>query len=115
MSGDVRAAAWDLDTYRERYDEVLERCRRLQEEKDRLQRLASLLMDLDRCEHGRHEEDVCSGASGCNGPSRGNPRFHAGDVLGFTLYGAPIVMPERGQRHDPDAWVAAPIADGGEG
>lgn len=27
-----------------------------------------LVADLDRCEHGRHEGDVCSG---CGGPSHG--------------------------------------------
>jgi hypothetical protein len=51
---------------------------------------------LDRCSHWRHEGDVCAGWSGpseqdggCRGGiSLGNP--HAHEVIGWTLYGAPI-------------------------
>ena len=40
------------------------------------------------------------------GVSQGNPRLHAGDVLGYDIGGRPYVMPERGKRHDPAAWGA---------
>lgn len=69
--------------------------------------LAKLLADLDRCEHGRHEGDVCSGINGCNGPSQGNPHIRTGDVIGYTIERQPIVMPKRGHRHDPAAWISA--------
>jgi hypothetical protein len=76
-----------------------------------------LVNNLDRCEHGRHEGDVCSG---CNGPSKGNPVYdHTGDVddtltngewrllaryndeawpdrlIGFGMDGVPICVPPR--------------------
>lgn len=52
---------------------------------------ATIVADLDRCEHGRHEGDVCGGASGCNGPSKGNPKLTgAQDRVTFddAVYGA---------------------------
>lgn len=72
-------------------------------ERDRA--FAQMVSDLDRCPHGRHEGDVCGGPTGCNGPSVGN--IKAGTVIGYTISGVPYVMPERGQRHDPDAWLAS--------
>lgn len=65
--------------------------------------------DLDRCEHGRHELDVCSQ---CDGPSKGNPLLlrkpgHAGRAdrqVGFDIGGNPIVVPERSLRNDPRNW-----------
>lgn len=63
----------------------------------------SLLLDLDRCEHGRHEGDNCTG---CAGPSHGNPLLVSqGRQVGFTLDGASIVVPQREQRHVHEAWV----------
>lgn len=49
------------------------------------QALVQVLYDLDRCEHGRHEGDFCSGPHprGCSGPSRGNP-FAA--IVGAVMY-----------------------------
>jgi hypothetical protein len=67
--------------------------------------LAKILSDLDRCEHGRHEGDICSGTRGCNGPSRGDPIIRTGDIMGFTMYGQSIVMPPREKRYDPEAWT----------
>lgn len=65
-----------------------------------LQKFATMVADLDRNEHGRHEGDIDGSA-----PSQGNPRLQTGDVLGYSLGGAwRYVMPERGKRHDPDAW-----------
>lgn len=79
-----------------------------------------LVLDLDRCEHGRHEGDVCGS---CGGPSKGNPlwAFNDGEydgdglgtwdrlldrfgvrgdcipdrLIGFGLDGVPICIPER--------------------
>lgn len=63
--------------------------------------LLAVLVDLDRCEHGRHQGDVCSG---CGGPSRGNPHMPTGDVVGYDISGKPIVMPDREHKHDASAW-----------
>lgn len=82
-----------------------------------------LVNDLDRCEHGRHEGDVCSGVTGCNGPSLGNPLHDSkrgrGDqriwdrldcrphrLVGFTISAEPIIDPGRELRHDPAQWIA---------
>lgn len=63
-------------------------------------RLASILGDLDRCVHGRHEGDQCGS---CGGPSHGNP--HLPKIIGYNLSGDPIVMPkEISERRNPDAW-----------
>lgn len=64
--------------------------------------LARVLMDLDRCEHGRHEGDACFDCP--DGTSVGNPRFPTGERIGTRLYGQPIVVPPRGRRNDPAAW-----------
>jgi hypothetical protein len=66
--------------------------------------LAAVLTDLDRCPHGRHEGDACSGGGDCNGASRGNPHMPTGMVIGYDRYGGPIVMPDRDSKHDPAAW-----------
>lgn len=60
-----------------------------------------LLLDLDRCEHGRHKGDTCSS---CGGPSRGNPAIHDGH-LGFDLDGRRIVIPSRSDLGDSEAWI----------
>lgn len=66
--------------------------------------LASILSDLDRCEHGRHQKDRCFGCP--NGWSTGNlllPR--PGEVVGHDLGGRPYVVPTREQSFaDPQAW-----------
>lgn len=74
-------------------------------ERNRYSEIASLLNDLDRCAHGRHEGDTCSG---CGGPSKGNPRLADDRVLGFTMSGRSIRYPTRGgaNHNDPSAWVA---------
>lgn len=63
---------------------------------------AALVADLDRCKHGRHEGDDCGDT--CGTRSQGNPYFRPGDVIGYGLYGEPIVMPTRDDKHDPAAW-----------
>jgi hypothetical protein len=64
-------------------------------------RLAGVLVDLDRCQHGRHQGDDCGS---CGGRSRGNPHMPPGQVIGYGLRGDQIVMPTRETKHDPDAW-----------
>lgn len=88
---------------------------------ERCRRLAAIVADLDRCEHGRHEGDNCYE---CGGPSKGNPLLAgASNVLrfgddgeasssfqtvarqvGFDISGRPIVVPARDEMHDPEAW-----------
>lgn len=75
------------------------------------------LMDLDRCEHGRHEGDACGGCGLFGVPSIGNPFLPDGwggpktvpgtpqsRQIGFTFDGTPIVVPDRAHKHDPTAW-----------
>jgi hypothetical protein len=82
--------------------------------------MAGIARDLDRCEHGRHEGDVCSS---CGGPSKGNPLWDVdsvrlidrfaesattstvpGRLIGFGLDGVPICVPERGADRSPESW-----------
>lgn len=59
-------------------------------EMNRYQHLVSILSDLDRCEHGRHEADNCFG---CGGQSHGNQ--HLKDrVIGNNIRGNTYVVPE---------------------
>lgn len=64
--------------------------------------LAHILLDLDRCEHGRHEGDECGD---CGRRSNGNPHMPTGTVIGYSLRRGPIVMPTRDDKHDPAAWT----------
>lgn len=107
---------WEVNGERETWQQ---RSERMEERAHRAEALAQVLSDLDRCEHGRHEGDVCSG---CGGPSKGNPVVRLADAyetrpggtlspldstpkrtIGFDLSANPIVVPER-NTHDPDAW-----------
>ena len=66
----------------------------------KLSKWQTICVDLDRCEHGRHEGDVCSS---CDGPSKGNLLIgHA--PIGHTMDGEHIYSPPRSTRYDPDAW-----------
>jgi hypothetical protein len=62
---------------------------------------AALCSDLDRCIHGRHWGDDCGS---CGGTSTGNPHLRPNHVIGYGLRGEPIIMPDRGHKHDPAAW-----------
>ena len=75
------------------------------------EKLAAILTDLDRCQHGRHQGDPCGPADDCNGTSAGNPHLRPGAVIGYDLRAEPIVMPDRDHKHDPAAWRLQP---GGE-
>lgn len=83
----------------------MEQVRNLREEVGRLQGLSRVLSDLDRCEHGRHEGDVCSGVSGCNGPSHGN-QFLTDRRVGTDLSGNALRVPERGRGYVAEDWYA---------
>ena len=87
-------------TWRERFD-------REQQEKWEQQKWGVLVNDLDRCQHGRHEGNVCSS---CGGPSIGNPQMQPGTVIGHTMSAVPITVPLREDRHRIEAWVAPPSA-----
>jgi hypothetical protein len=69
----------------------------------------ALLADLDRCEHSRHQGDVCGS---CDGASRGNPHMQPGDVIGYSLRHGEIVMPDRENKHDISAWRHTPSEGG---
>lgn len=76
------------------------------------EKLAAVLADLDRCQHGRHQGDPCGPADACTGTSAGNPYIRPGQVIGYGLRGDQIAMPDRDHKHDPKAWRVQ--ADGGE-
>lgn len=74
----------------------------------------TLISDLDRCPHGRHAGDVCSGwrgpgpfDGGCwRGVSLGNPLLRPGQIIGTSISGLFMIrvpMDER-DRHDIKAW-----------
>jgi hypothetical protein len=75
--------------------------------------LATILADLDRCQHGRHRGDTCYGydprkpQSGCpGGVSLGNPFLVSGAPIGYDLSGWVYVVPAKGRScSDPTAWV----------
>ncbi|MCZ4513501.1 hypothetical protein O3Q52_36220 [Streptomyces sp. ActVer] len=68
----------------------------------------TLLTDLDRCQHGRHEGDGCGPADACTGTSAGNPHLRPGDVIGYGLRADHIVMPDRDHKHNVAAWRVQP-------
>lgn len=62
---------------------------RERENSHQLGQRGQLITDIDRCEHGRHLGDGCTG---CAGPSLGNPLLRSGPVvLGYTIAGEPYV------------------------
>lgn len=68
--------------------------------------LAAVLLDLDRCEHGRHSLDPCHSCP--DGKSTGNKLMPPGRAIGHTVHGDRIWVPPADQRHDPKAWRIAP-------
>lgn len=61
-----------------------------------------LLMDLDRCPHGRHSSDSCLMCPG--GRSSGNPHLPPGLLIGRDYSGRALVVPEADRLADPEAW-----------
>jgi hypothetical protein len=68
-----------------------------------LKELGTLILDLDRCEHGRHAKDMCFDCPG--GYSMGNGYLLPGTRIGTTVYGLAITVPSWADRADPAAWV----------
>ena len=74
----------------------------------------TILSDLDRCPHGRHVGDVCSGwrgpgpyDGGCQGSvSLGNPLLLPGAIIGTSIHQAFVIrVPlDRNDRHNAKAW-----------
>lgn len=64
-------------------------------------KLGWVLLDLDRCEHGRHSVDPCAD---CGGKSHGNPLMQPGMQVGHTVHADPIVVPDASDRHLANAW-----------
>lgn len=64
----------------------------------------TLLQDLDRCEHGRHEGDACNDCP--DGRSVGNPQLPTGSHIGYDISRRRIVVPPRDRKHDPAAWIS---------
>jgi hypothetical protein len=64
-------------------------------------RFKNLLLDLDRCQHGRHAADPCSSCPGYQ--STGNQLIPPGTLIGTFLHGR-IVVPPNEKRYDPLAW-----------
>jgi hypothetical protein len=62
----------------------------------------TLLQDLSRSEHGRHEGDIEIETLG--GVSLGNKRIRTGQTIGHGIDGSPIVVPPPRERGNPDAW-----------
>lgn len=65
----------------------------------------NLVLDLDRCEHGRHKQDNCWGCPG--GQSAGNQLIPPGTLIGHSVHGFPIVTPPYTTEHrlNPRQWV----------
>jgi hypothetical protein len=79
----------------------------------RPERLAAVLLDLDRCPHGRHQGDTCADCRG--GHSLGNFHMPVGTVVGYDRHGESIAVPERKFRHSAEAWRTAAVpADAAE-
>ncbi|GAB3910641.1 hypothetical protein [Microbispora bryophytorum] len=84
IDGEIRALEMEMD-WRQRNGE-----------------LAQVLMDLDRCEHGRHAADSCSHCP--DGQSTGNLLLPPGTVIGTGRRSTKIVVPSPDRRRDPTAW-----------
>lgn len=75
----------------------------LEKQARRLSGFAMIVADLDRSPNGRHEGDAET--EDPTGVSQGNPHIREGQIFGYTLGGDCYVMPPKGRRSDPDAWV----------
>lgn len=76
---------------------------------DHLAKLANILLDLDRCKHGRHSIDPCFSCP--DGMSAGNPHLKPGEIIGYGLSGVPIRMPDRSRGEHPydvESWRTMP-------
>lgn len=83
-------------------EHALERSTDAYDEAKRQAALLSVLTDLDRCTHGRHQGDSCVGCP--EGASQGNPHMPTGTAIGYDISGHGYVMPDREHKHDPACW-----------
>lgn len=105
FDGDADPERWSNHAIGDKRLTWREAFERVDSERKRYQSMATTLTDLDRCEHGRHEGDVCGS---CGGPSKGNPIMEAAGRpplaqweprrIGTDLSGKPIIVPRRGER-----------------
>lgn len=75
------------------------------ERKSRLEadRWRTIVADLHRNPHGRHEGDSDSGDP--SGRSQGNPNFRAGDTFGWDIGGRAYIYPPAAERYRFEAWL----------
>lgn len=79
---------------------------------DRLERVFGAVFDLDRCVHGRHERDMCSGCSRSTlGASKNVGNAFADVTCGYGISGRVITPRDLHRLVAPDA----PRTDGGTG
>lgn len=71
----------------------------------RLTKLARILLDLHRCEHGRPEGGPCLS---CSGPPVGSTFIPPGATTGHARHGDPIVAPPVEGHNGPESWVRRP-------
>lgn len=76
---------------------------REQQRAARLEAYRRLVIDLSRCEHGRHIGDICSQ---CEGPSKGNPHAIPGSVIGYDISGRPYIVPAKAQFASIEDWTS---------
>lgn len=113
-ASEVRPDLFDRDADPERWSNMSvggerltwrEAFEKIDAERKRYLAMAQTLIDLDRCEHGRHEGDVCQCPGGV---SRGNPILNAAGRpplaqweprrIGTGVHGKPIFVPTRDER-----------------
>lgn len=79
----------------------------------RVHGLASVLLDLDRCKHGRHAADACLACPG--GKSAGNRLLPVGRAIGHDVHGVPTWVREHDIQHNPAEWRRTPTGGPAEG
>lgn len=100
-------------TWREVAEQATRRADLARAEAERYARFYSLVSDLDRCPHGRHEQDHCSGCEPRPADeiprghpwNTGNPYLEPGQRIGTSLHAThAIVVPAHDRQTDPEAW-----------
>ena len=96
MADDADEAAWTvasaLAAYPDLRADVLAHAGVIADTNSRQIAALALLQDMDRCPHGRHQGERCLGCPG--GRSPGNEVIPADRMIGHTVHGYPIRVPE---------------------
>ncbi|MEW1679349.1 hypothetical protein AB0O47_39780 [Streptomyces noursei] len=71
-------------------------------------RMTVLVMGLDRCRHGVHEDEPCEHCT--DGLSQGNPHLRTGQPMGYDVDGTPLYLPAPRELGYPEAWRKPPQA-----